>query len=78
MFKIILFIYGNLASELIRALSLMLREQKDVEAYGLELGYDVDGLRGRIRISIVGPVDWGWEVLVLTDLMNGTPLSPIM
>ena len=78
MFKIILFMHGNLASEFIRASSLVFGEQKDMEAYGLELGCDVDGLRERIRTSIVDSADRGQEVLVLTDLMNGTPFNPMM
>ena len=78
MFKIILFMHGNLASEFIRASSLVFGEQKDMEAYGLELGCDVDGLRERIRTSIVDSADRGQEVLVLTDLMNGTPFNSMM
>ena len=78
MFKIILFMHGNLASEFIRASSLVFGEQKDREAYGLELGCDVDGLRERIRTSIVDSADRGQEVLVLTDLMNGTPFNSMM
>ena len=78
MFKIILFMHGNLASEFIRTSSLVFGEQKDMEAYGLELGCDVDGLRERIRTSIVDSADRGQEVLVLTDLMNGTPFNSMM
>lgn len=78
MFKIILFMHGNLASEFIRASTLVFGEQKDMEAYGLELGCDVDGLRERIRTSIVDSANRGQEVLVLTDLMNGTPFNSMM
>ena len=78
MFKIIWFMHGNLASECIRAASRVFGEQKDMEAYGLELGCDVDGLRERIRTSIVDSADRGQEVLVLTDLMNGTPFNSMM
>ena len=45
-----------------------------MEAYGLELGCDVDGLRNRIKESVQQSQTRGQEVLVLTDLMNGTPL----
>ena len=78
MFKIILFMHGNLASEFIRASSLVFGEQQNMEAYGLELGCDVDGLRERIRRSIVDSAKKAQEVLILTDLMNGTPFNSIM
>lgn len=78
MFKIILFMHGNLASEFIRASSLVFGEQKDMEAYGLELGCDVDGLRRGIRKSIMDSTARGQGVLILTDLMNGTPFNSMM
>lgn len=78
MFKIILFMHGNLAAEYIRASAMVFGEQEEMEAYGLELGCDVDGLRARIRESILESRKKGQEVLVLTDLMNGTPFNSMM
>lgn len=78
MFKIILFMHGSLAEAFIRASSLVFGEQKEMEAYGLELGCDVDGLRNRIKESILESGRKGQKVLVLTDLMNGTPFNSMM
>lgn len=78
MFKIILFMHGNLGRELIRASSMVFGEQKELEAYGLELGCDVEGLRRGIRKSIMDSAARGQGVLVLTDLMNGTPFNSMM
>lgn len=78
MFKIILFMHGSLGEAFIRASSLVFGSQGELEAYGLELGCDVDGLKCRIRESIRGSGAKGQEVLVLTDLMNGTPFNSMM
>lgn len=78
MFKIILFMHGNLASEFIRASALVFGEQEELEAYGVELGCDVDGLRRGIRESIQASAARGQGVLILTDLMNGTPFNSMM
>lgn len=78
MFKIILFMHGKLAEEFIRASALVFGEQKEMEAYSLELGCDVDGLRNRIKESVQQSQTRGQEVLVLTDLMNGTPFNTMM
>ena len=70
--------HGKLAEEFIRASALVFGEQKEMEAYGLELGCDVDGLRNRIKESVQQSQTRGQEVLVLTDLMNGTPFNTMM
>lgn len=38
----------------------------------------MDGLRYRIKESILQSESRGQEVLVLTDLMNGTPFNTMM
>ena len=38
-------VYAGIAEEFIRASALVFGEQKEMEAYGLELGCDVDGNR---------------------------------
>ncbi|SEU28285.1 PTS system, mannose-specific IIA component [Lacrimispora sphenoides] len=78
MFKIILFMHGNLAVEFIRASAMVFGEQKETVAYGLDLGCDVDELRNSIKNSILDSTSKGQEVLVLTDLMNGTPFNTMM
>lgn len=78
MFKIILFMHGNLAAELIRASAMVFGEQDGLEAYGLELGCDVDQIREDIKMSLLNAAGSGQDVLVLTDLMNGTPFNTMM
>lgn len=78
MFKIILFMHGRLAAEFIRASAMVFGEQPEMESYGLELGCNIEELSGRIRASILKSAAQGQEVLVLTDLMNGTPFNTMM
>ena len=78
MYKIIVFTHGSLAESLVRTSRLILGNQPDIETYCVEPGCNLEEMRNGVEQSIRRSNDSGQEVLVLTDLMYGTPsLGPL-
>jgi PTS system mannose-specific IIA component len=62
----------RLADEFLRALEMIVGEQKRFEAIGLDPSVPPDEMQGRIE-KAVRQVDRGSGVLVLVDMFGGTP-----
>lgn len=75
MYKIIVFSHGTLAESLLNTSKLILGEQEDVEAYCVEPGCNLEELRDKVRMSVQRSNQLKQQVLVLTDLMYGTPFN---
>ena len=75
MYKIIVFTHGSLAESLVRTSRLILGNQPDIETYCVEPGCNLEEMRNGVEQSIRRSNDSGQEVLVLTDLMYGTPFN---
>ena len=75
MFKIILFTHGGLAAGMLDTSRLIMGEQEELESYSVEEGCNTEELKERVKSSIKESCERGEEVLVLTDLMFGTPFN---
>ena len=78
MYKIIVFTHGSLAESLVRTSRLILGNQPDIETYCVEPGCNLEEMRNGVEQSIRRSNDAGQEVLVLTDLMYGTPFNTMI
>ena len=78
MYKIIVFTHGSLAESLVRTSRLILGNQPDIETYCVEPGCNLEEMRNGVEQSIRRSNDSGQEVLVLTDLMYGTPFNTMI
>lgn len=75
MFKIILFTHGGLAAGMLDTSRLIMGEQEAVESYSVEEGCNIEELKEIVKSSIKSSAKNNEEVLVLTDLMFGTPFN---
>ncbi len=75
MFKIILFTHGGLAAGMLDTSRLIMGEQEAVESYSVEEGCNIEELKEIVKSSIKSSEKNNEEVLVLTDLMFGTPFN---
>ena len=78
MYKIIIFTHGTLSSGLLNTSSLILGEQPEIEIFSVELGCDLLELKERVSKSLKEAEKEKKEVLVLTDLMYGTPFNTLV
>lgn len=69
---IVLATHGNLGEALISSMNFILGEQPQIEALALQVEDDIDEANGRLR-EAVRRVDLGDGVLILTDMLGGTP-----
>ena len=75
MYKIIVFTHGNLSKGLVNTSSLILGEQPDIENFSVELECDLTNLKEQISKVLEKADQYKTDVLVLTDLMYGTPFN---
>lgn len=69
---LVLATHGNLGEALIRSMEVILGEQPQVEALSLQVEDDIEEANRRLR-EAVKKVDAGDGVLILTDMLGGTP-----
>lgn len=75
--KVIVVSHGSYARGLVDTAQMIAGEQEDLEAFGLEPEESVDTLREKIRESIEQTSE-GEEVLILTDLLYGSPFNTVI
>ncbi len=75
MYKIIIFTHGTFSKGLLETSSLILGEQPKIEFFSVELGCDLSNLKDQVSKSLESAKKDQEEVLVLTDLMYGTPFN---
>lgn len=75
MYKIIVFTHGTLAHGLVETSRLIMGNQPDIETYCVEPGCNLEELKASVLRSIRYSNSADQEVLVLTDLMYGTPFN---
>ena len=78
MYKIIIFTHGSLSSGLLNTSALILGEQPEIEFFSVELGCDLLALKERVCKSLEEAQKKHKEILVLTDLMYGTPFNTMV
>lgn len=78
MYKIIVFTHGTLSKGLLHTSSLIMGKQPDIEFFSVELGCDLVDLKEQVIDSLKKAEDEKKEVLVLTDLMYGTPFNTMV
>lgn len=78
MYKIIVFTHGSLADSLVKTSGLILGSQPDIETYCVEPGCNLEEMRESVGSSIRRSNSSGQVVLVLTDLMYGTPFNTMI
>ena len=69
---LVLATHGNLGEALIRSMEVILGEQPQVEALSLQVEDDIEAASKGLR-EAVAKVDSGDGVLILTDMLGGTP-----
>lgn len=74
MVSIILISHGNLAQELLNTSNLILGEQKNVTAIGLQPDENLDCLKKKIK-SACDQLYHQDGILILADLFGGTPIN---
>lgn len=75
MFKIIILTHGTLAEGFMNAAELITGKQDDVEIYSVLGNSNLDEIKSDLLNSIKKCNDEEVEVLVLSDLMFGTPFN---
>lgn len=76
MLEIIIVSHGDYAKAMLESAELILGEQKHVYTFGLHQGESVDELREKISETIE-KVQQDGEVLVLTDMLSGSPFNAV-
>ena len=61
--------------ELVKSAELIIGPQRDVVAFGLDHGDDAGELQKKIGACISKKREQGYEVLVMCDLLGGTPCN---
>ena len=69
---LVLATHGNLGEALIRSMEIILGEQPQVEALSLQVEDDIEEANKGLR-EAVAKVESGDGVLILTDMLGGTP-----
>ncbi len=72
MIGVVLATHGELGRALIGAMEMILGEQQRVAALSLQIADRIEDATGRLQAAVAG-VDDGDGVLVLTDMLGGTP-----
>jgi len=72
MIGIVLVTHGSLGEALVQSMSIILGEQEQVEALSLMVEDDIAVANKRLG-EAVGKADQGDGVLILTDMLGGTP-----
>jgi len=73
MYDIVVFTHGLLGKELVNTAGLIVGEQEDIKAFALMPGCDLAQLKSQVSEAIGNSKD----VLVLTDLLYGTPFNMV-
>ncbi|BCK43139.1 PTS N-acetylgalactosamine transporter subunit IIA [Streptococcus suis] len=71
MIKVIVVAHGQFASGILTSLKLIAGELENIEAIDFSEGMSAQELKARIKSAILGER----EVLILTDLLGGTPFK---
>ncbi|MFM0854417.1 PTS sugar transporter subunit IIA [Streptococcus suis] len=71
MIKVIVVAHGQFASGILTSLNLIAGEVENIEAIDFSEGMSAQELKARIKAAILGER----EVLILTDLLGGTPFK---
>lgn len=74
MVEVILISHGDYAKALLESSKLIMGDQEHVCTFGFYLGENVDTLRDKIEAKIKEVIAEN-EVLVLTDMMSGSPFN---
>ncbi|GAA6493653.1 MAG TPA: PTS mannose transporter subunit IIAB [Candidatus Bariatricus faecipullorum] len=75
MYKIIIFTHDVLSKGLLQTSRIIMGEQPDMETWSVEPGCNLDDLKEQVGSSLESSEKAGQEVLVLSDLMYGTPFN---
>ncbi|WP_152803267.1 PTS sugar transporter subunit IIA [Alkalibaculum sporogenes] len=75
MTEVIIVCHGKLAEALKNSAELITGKQEHIQTYNLEHGDSVDELNANIHDSIVEAQKKHHEVIVLTDMMSGSPFN---
>lgn len=65
--------HGNFGKELLKSVEMIMGEQEDAAALGLNPGEEVDALRAEVDRIIVENGEADKETIVLVDLLGGSP-----
>jgi Phosphotransferase system, mannose/fructose-specific component IIA len=76
MFKIILISHGEFVLELVKSAEMIAGELKDVQTFGIATGCDIDEFKQTVEIAIKNATN-NDELLVLTDIMYGSPFNVV-
>lgn len=71
MIKVIVVAHGQFASGILTSLKLIAGEVENIEAIDFSEGMSAQELKARIKSAILGER----EILILTDLLGGTPFK---
>lgn len=77
MVEVILVSHGSYAKAMLESSELITGEQKNVTAFGFDLGENVEDLKNRIeeRIKEIKSRTPEADILVLTDMKSGSPFN---
>lgn len=77
MVALLLVTHGDLAKSLLNSAALIMGEAPLIESYGLYHGDDIDELKDKVKSAIqrLDKQSEGSGVLVLTDLLGGSPYN---
>jgi len=78
MIGILIVTHGNLGVEIIKSAELIMGKQEKVENLTLNLGDNIDSLKGQIKEKIESLSSDKDEVIVLTDLYGGSPSNAVL
>jgi len=65
--------HGNFAIELLKSAEMIMGEQEDALALGLNPGEDVEALRNQAEKILLNYQQEGKDTIVLVDLLGGSP-----
>lgn len=71
--SILIITHGNFGKELLKSAELIMGDQKDVVALGLNLGDDVESLRMDVEKIVKDNQKANKETIILVDLFGGSP-----
>lgn len=74
MVEIIVITHGSLAYSLKETSEMLLGEQKQITAFGLQLGDSTDELREQVAVALKKAENQD-GILVLTDMLSGSPFN---
>jgi PTS system mannose-specific IIA component len=70
---IVIVTHGNFGKELLKSVEMIMGEQKDVVAFGLNLGDDVETLKENVRKTVEENQSLNKTTLIMVDLLGGSP-----